>query len=144
MAVALADKKSVFCIIFALLTILMFSVSPVHALKISSITFNVTNSTYGHYNIITLKVVGNQTGYDISIYKFNVSSFEGTSFLNRTTVANDTLTRINITRLIGAGSYYNLTLNISNSTEAGTALKYNLTSRICTNKEAPKRQEQTK
>ena len=128
MAVALADKKSVFCIIFALLTILIFSVSPVNALKISSITFNVTNSTYGHYNIITLKVVGNQTGYDISIYKFNVSSFEGTSFLNRTTVANDTLTRINITRLIGAGSYYNLTLNISNSTKAGTALKYNLTS----------------
>ncbi len=94
-----------------------------HALKISSITFNVTNVTYGHYNMISLLVKGNQTGYNVAIQTFNLTI----PTINISHVLNDTTTRINITKLIGAGKMYNLTLNISNSTLAGTTLKYNLT-----------------
>ncbi len=94
-----------------------------HALKISSITFNVTNTTYGQYNMISLLVKGNQTGYNIAIQTFNLTI----PTINISHVLNDTTTRINITKLIGAGKMYNLTLNISNSTLAGTPLKYNLT-----------------
>ncbi len=110
-----------------LLLISLFFMPAVHALKITGITFNVTNSTYGQYNMITLKVIGNQTGYNVAIYNFNKTSFDGTSFINRTTISNDTLTHINITALIAAGGGYNLTMNISNSTLAGTTVKYNLT-----------------
>ncbi len=98
-----------------------------HALNIKSITFNVTNTTYGQYNTISLLVKGNQTGYNIAIQTFNLTAFEGSNYLSKVHILNDTTTKINITRFIGADTKYNLTLNISNSTLAGTTLKYNLT-----------------